>query len=97
MGYYYATKRLGSRSGSVVLYIPKEWNITPDVDVSFIFWTGGEKMPSTPYKLRVTPKKMNKEGAVGIYVPSAYAPLIPDDKLITICIITGEDGGDGNA
>ena len=95
MEYYYATKHLGSRSGSTVLYLPKEWEITPDVDVTFIFWTGGEKIPVTPYKLRVTPKKMNKEGAVGIYIPSAYTSLMPADKHVSVCIITGDE--DGNA
>ena len=96
MAHYFVTKRLGSRSGSTVLYLPKEWGITPNEDVTFMFWNGGEAMPPIPYKLRITPKKMNDEGAIGIYLPTQYVQMVPEDKLITAYIITGE-GENGNA
>ena len=92
--YYYTTKRFGHRGEATVFYVPKEWELTPDEDVTFIFWTGGLKMPEMPYKLRITPKKMNNDGAIGIYIPAPYVPMITKDKLISVCIITGEEDGD---
>ena len=32
---YYITKRIGHRNGAPVLYLPKDWGIIPDVDVTF--------------------------------------------------------------
>lgn len=92
--HYYATKRFGHRGDATVFYVPKEWDISADEDITFIFWTGGMKMPMMPYKLRVTPKRMNKEGAVGIYIPAPYVPMILKDKLTSVCIITGEEDVD---
>lgn len=94
MSYFYTTKHFGHRGDATVFYVPKEWELTPDEDVTFIFWTGGQKMPAMPYKLRATPKKMNRGGAIGIYIPLPYVPLIPKDGLTTVCIITGEEDVD---
>lgn len=94
---YYITKRIGHRNGAPVLYLPKDWGITPDVDVTFIFWDSEKSDGTLPYKLRLTPKKMNNEGAIGIYIPSVYMDVLPKGGLITFRIITGGGETDGNA
>lgn len=94
MAYYYGTKRFGHRGEATVFYVPKEWELPSGEDVTFIFWTGGQKMPQMPYKIRVTPKKMNNGGAIGIYIPAPYVPMFPQDRLVSICIITGDEDGD---
>lgn len=94
---FYITKRLGRRNGAPVLYLPKDWNITPDKDVTFIFWDTEKAKKTLPYKLRATPKKMNNEGAVGIYMPNTYMDVLPENGLITFRIITDGEESDGDA
>ena len=40
---------------------------------------------------------MNNEGAIGIYIPSVYMDVLPENGLITFRIITGDGETDGDA
>lgn len=92
--YYYATKHLGHRNKSTVLYFPKEWDVPSNEDATLLIWKGGEAMPETPYRLRVILKKMNNDGAIGIYLSKVYADDVPSDGFISFCLILRESTTD---
>lgn len=93
--YRYLTKNTSKRGTSTVLYLPKEWNISPGDPLKILFWNAGDPMPDAPYKLPFVAKKMNSIGAIGIYLPKVFVEQFKDHDTISMCVITGDK--DGNA
>lgn len=92
--YRYITKNISMKGATKVIYLPKEWGIKPGKDVTILLWTAGDEMPDDPYKLTLTVRDMNNNGAVGVYIPKTYVGDIADHKEISMCVITGDENGD---
>lgn len=93
--YRYITKNISMKGSTKVIYLPKEWGLTPGAPVEILLWGAGEEIPDEPYKLSLVIRDMNNKGAIGVYIPKAYVGNIADRKAISLCVIS--EGTDGNA